>query len=352
MADSSEGALALELEALLDAASVAAGAELLRPLAERDDAALDDALAAFRRHRRELTAVASSRGHRGSAAAQGALSRARRRLRRVPALLDAVERIRAAEPKPLYPLPPRRTVWTEQARISDAVLLSMHRMVTPLAQSPGVREYGCFADIPMPPAKFLAHALAAARLMMALKRPRPWRFLDVGAGGGIKVLLAAELFEAADGLEYDPGHAAAAQRMVEAVGAERCRMIRGDALEFTDYGAYDVIYFYRPMIDVRKLRQMEERILAQARPGTVLIAPYESFGLAAPHPGCAEIEGALHVVGLDPGEAAAIRDEAMHMGTDAPVPVLTDPELGFLLPLVEGCRMNGHMPALPPDLQL
>ena len=249
-------------------------------------------------------------------------------------------------PTPLYPrLFDLDTVWVERQRVMDATLLTLHRLANPAEQTPEAREYGCFADIPMIPSIFASHAHAAARVAIAQARPRPLRFIDVGCGGGMKVLMAAQYFEIADGLEYDPAYAAAAERLFQHVGGRTCRAISGDGLTFDAYGDYDVIYFYRPMQDEAALRRLEERIVGDARPGTILIAPYSQFRTSAETLDCVQIEDAVHVVGLTEDEAAALRHEAELTG----VHVSTQHDelravAGNAAPIIRVCRANGYHP--------
>ena len=169
------------------------------------------------------------------------------------------------------------------------------------------------------------------------------RILDVGCGGGMRVLQAAGLFSRADGLEFDHGYALAADALLSQVGGGRCRVIEGDAMTFADYADYDVIYLYRPMRDPAAMMALEDRILADCRPGTVLIAPYPAFAERLGTIDCALVAEGIHVVGIGPEAAArlAARAETMALAAVAQRSA-PDPRSGYLGPLFAACRRNGY----------
>jgi uncharacterized UPF0146 family protein len=87
------------------------------------------------------------------------------------------------------------------------------------------------------------------------------RFLDVGCGFGSKVWIAQMLGFDAYGVEINPKYAAVAS---ECVGAHR--IFCQDAVCFTSYDKYEVIYFYNPM----PTAELESAILKIAKKGTVI----------------------------------------------------------------------------------
>ncbi len=245
-----------------------------------------------------------------------------------------------------WPLFPRRRSVLDlggvQDALSDRVFTQMHRAINPVDQSESAADLGCWPDIPTTVSLFLEHAHLAYRLLLAQRHQGPMRFIDIGCGGGAKVLLGAQMFDQADGLEYDPAYAVSARRVLSVLGATRCRVIEGDALEFQDYGAYDVLYLYRPIRDAELLVKLETRVLAQARPGAVLLAPYDSFRLQTK--GFCQIGKGVFVIGTAAGEA--LRRDALRIGPhianpDWPPP----PETAWLLPLWRACEANGISPA-------
>ena len=201
--------------------------------------------------------------------------------------------------------------------------------------------YGCHLDIPLAPSVFLANAHAALRMGIAQGRGA-MRFIDVGCGGGVKVMLAAEVFAQADGLEYDPGYVAAAQAAFRLMSVPRARVFQADAMNFDGYGDYDVIFFYQPMQSAEDLKQLERRIITMAPPGTILIAPYVQFAARAAGLGCGHVGGAVYLSATDQPRTDALRARAETTGTGlirpgAPI----DPRDGCLTPLIEAARRIG-----------
>lgn len=245
-------------------------------------------------------------------------------------------------PQPLYAEEMSRSdPRAGQLAASERVFLALHRVVNPAQQDEGAVDRGCFADIPLPPSVFLAHAQAALRVGMAQGRGA-MRFIDIGCGGGIKVLLAAEVFAQAVGLEYDPGYVEAARTALAHIGRPEQMVFQADALAFDGFGDFDVIYFYRPMQDELGMIGLERRIVEQVAPGTILIAPYPLFETRAADLGCAHIAGAVYVAGISAPEAAALHDRACATGISiASSGARTQPEPGYLAPLIEAARSFG-----------
>lgn len=201
-----------------------------------------------------------------------------------------------------------------QTEVGDAVLNSLHRLINPEGQAQAAHAHGCHPDIGLAQSAFLEHIHAAYRLLLAQRRRAPARFLDVGCGAGMKVVTATEFFAHADGLEYDPGYAATAQSLFNAMGLAQCRVIEGDAMAFEGYDAYDVVYFYRPMRDIDAMQQMEAQIAAGVRPGTILIAAYGGFAARHADLGCAHLAGNLFLAHASAEEAGQLRCDAEYIG--------------------------------------
>ncbi|MDT8857440.1 class I SAM-dependent methyltransferase [Paracoccaceae bacterium Fryx2] len=268
------------------------------------------------------------------------------RLRMMNLLADQLVRIAEDHGQPLYaPPPPLWDMASQQLDALNRVHRSLHRLLNPLTQNAEARDYGCYPDIPLNTSVFLEHAHAARRVAMAQGRAGPLRFLDVGCGIGITLLLAAQVFDRPDGLEYDPGYADAASQILRVTNAARCRIILDDALTFQSYAAYDVIYFYQPMDDAALLERLERRIIAQARPGTILIAPYDYFGQRAEDYDCSYVAGSIWITGRDDAAAADLRALAESYGTSlVPPDTRPDPREGFLEPVLSACRaINFHI---------
>ncbi len=95
------------------------------------------------------------------------------------------------------------------------------------------------------------------------------RFLDVGCGLGGKVWIAEALGFDPCGVENNPKYARIAS---ECVGSDR--IFCTDAISFSDYSSYDVIYFYNPM----PTDEIELAILRNAKKGAII---YHAIDLQA-----------------------------------------------------------------------
>tara|TARA_R110002049_G_scaffold10127_3_gene50378 strand:- start:80681 stop:81733 length:1053 start_codon:yes stop_codon:yes gene_type:complete len=217
--------------------------------------------------------------------------------------------------RPLYPRPDSATGHqSTRDAATDALLDVLHHVLNPAAQSDTARDHGCHADIALPHSIFARDVHAAYRVLLARRPAHPTRFLDVGCGGGLKVLAAARYFDRCDGLEYQSDYAHAADALLASAGAGTCRILTGDALTFETYADYDVIYFFRPLRSGDLLHRLEDIITQTARPGTLLIAPYLYFEQRHRHIGCAHIAGHLYLTQSSQAEADALRHLAEQTG--------------------------------------
>lgn len=336
-------------ETALEAAARDCAHHLVLPLTQANRPALEQAVSRLSDAMRLVTVAANRiRFAWGDgpdlAARQRSLADLDARMRTLARVMLVIGQIMSARPRPLYPPDDApRNLWTEQALAADRVHVALNRVVNPEPQDAAAEGLGCFADIPLPPSRFMAHAHAAYRVALAQRRPQPARFLDVGCGGGIKVLLAAEFFPCADGLEYDAGYAATARRVLDRAGRVPSQVILADALTFDGYGDYDVLYFYQPMKSPEGLIALEQRIARCARPGTILIAPYGMFSDRAESLGCGRVDGAVYLAGTSARDAERIRRKARHIGVEIPRPQdwnhLND---GYLRTLVDACSRVGY----------
>jgi SAM-dependent methyltransferase len=253
-----------------------------------------------------------------------------------------VQEQRQARRQPIYPPQAKlaKTTYTQMGA-SDDVFHWIHAMLNPSEQSEAARDHDCFPDIALANSEFHEHLHAAYRVILAQRRTDPVRFLDVGCGGGLKVLTAFRYFPQSDGFDFDPAYVAAAHDLLAKDDGLNCHVFEQDALTFDGYGNYDVIYFYRPISEERLLIQMEQAIAAQARPGTVLVAPYVSFPARHEALGCGHIGGAVYVAGMSQKQANSLRIKAERMGPyivkpdDAPLSSVWDP-------LLDVSRANGY----------
>ncbi len=234
----------------------------------------------------------------------------------------------------------------------------LHLALSPAA--PALLQDGRHGDIPLPMGQFLHLIRAAGRLLRAMDRPEPWSFLDVGCGLGLKLLAAQEMFDRLEGIEITPATARRAKTLLSAARRNRVAAEAtptpwltgtlprattsihcGDALDFDDYGMFDVIYAYRPIADALPRHRLERRIVEQARPGTLLILPYPD----AEAPGCAALAPGLYWKPAPGFTAAALIRRAGHIGPQRVMPVAErHGDEGFVAPLVDALRHWGHMP--------
>jgi SAM-dependent methyltransferase len=269
-----------------------------------------------------------------------------RRLTLMQRIYDAMALIQTGKARALYaPPPPVLDLERVRQEAMDRTMLCLHRVVNPNTQSDLAKDAGCYADIPLSCQEFLAHCHAAFRVALAQKRPRPLRFLDVGCGGGIKVLLAAEIFDNSHGFDLDPAYVEAAEAMLSQLDAPHCEVSQGDALRFEDYGAYDVIYFYQPMSDDTQLEVLEARIVEHARPGTILIAPYLRWFQRAEALNCGRVEGAIYLAKTAQGDADRLRGFAEQIGPQitARASVIRCHGVDWLRRLAQACAANGYV---------
>jgi hypothetical protein len=264
-----------------------------------------------------------------------------RRMRPWSAGYEALTRVLRQGRLPLLPHPPAPDApEAVQLAVQDRAWLRLHGHLGPVADKAPIRSNGQYADIPLPMEEFLRHLQLARRVGVAQGK-RALRFLDVGCGVGLKVLVAAEMMAVADGLEYQPDLARAAGRMLRRAGIDGARVVAADALTFDGFGGYDVIYFYKPIHTPDVLAEMEARIIAQARDGTILIAPYAGFSLRAEAQGCGGIAGFVSIKGVTGKDLVALRARVAQVGFGDPRPV--DPPEGFMAPLMAALRAWGHL---------
>ena len=187
---------------------------------------------------------------------------------------------------------------------------AFHRLANATEQSGSATDLNCFADIVMPIQRYEILLTAANRVCTVLNRTTPQRFVDVGCGGGTRVFVASRYFPYADGFDYDMGYVEAGQDTMKAIGASQSEIFYANALTYEGYDTYDIIYFYRPLRDEVLLAQMQQHIIRTARPGTILIAPYDSVFSTHPEMTCAQIDGPIFMTGVTQDQADLIREDA------------------------------------------
>ena len=264
------------------------------------------------------------------------------RLRLWPRIEDMVNRQITPEAKHLMPQP---TEYMDGAhnRFVNHIYAALHTLALPSAEAMMNLISDAHPDIALPATHFEALVHAAYRICLAQGRTTPPRFLDVGCGGGTKIWAALPYFPDASGLENNPTQVQVGAAAMAKLNAPAGCIMEADARRFFDYSSYDVIYFYQPLKDLDGLREMEDQILEQARPGTILIAPYAAFSAAEGDLRCSRIAPSIYVAGLAPSQTEKLCARAEMIGTDAPEHSNSfDAALGYWRPVVDASRRNGY----------
>lgn len=229
----------------------------------------------------------------------------------------------------------------------DAVLNKLHmafyRLANPHSQSEDARDHGCFADIPLNIKPFEQLVRVAYRLLLTQGKAHTAKFLDVGCGGGTKVLVASAHFAECHGLDFEEDYVAAGQRMLQLTDSDTCQIFQADGLTFDQYDKYDVIYFYRPLRDDGLLAKMEDQIFSNAKPGTVILAPYTGALERRPEIDHPYVKDCVFVAGMTQAEIDVLHKEAELTDTErmlGPKGMRFDP--GFWKPLLEAATFNGR----------
>jgi len=202
--------------------------------------------------------------------------RARRTLRAWHPMREVIELAMQGKEDGLLPEWHQGMANTQIDALANAFVM-VDQILNSTDQDAAAEALGAYRDIPMLPHLFMAMMHAAWRVKSAESWSEPLQFLDVGSGRGTTLLMASRFFPTVHGIELDPGYHEHACKLLNTDRTIGCSSINANALEFEDYGNYDIIYFYKPISDIDRLVEMEARIVAQAKPGTLLIAPYLGF---------------------------------------------------------------------------
>ena len=230
-----------------------------------------------------------------------------------------------------------------QLQAYEQAFYRLHDYLSPPRPDPD-NWIGRHNDIPLPFTKSFRLMQLARRAALASGRKAPLAFLDVGCGVGLKVFQAAEFFEISRGLEYDATRVPVADGLTQHARRTQDGVFQADALEFDGYGGYDVIYAYKPLAFEHLLIQMEQRIIDQARPGTVLIMPYSEFVDRFEGYGCVRIEDFVYVTGRSQQDLKPLLRLIGDIGKRVPAdPALRTFSEGFAKPLRDALRVWGHL---------
>ncbi len=199
------------------------------------------------------------------------------------------------------------------AAVADAAFRRLHRILNPLEQDAAAAEAGAYGDIGLPQSRFVALAHAAYRVGLAQGRGT-MDFLDVGCGMGLKLLTAAAYFDGVAGIELDPGFAERARDFLGAAALPKWTVVQGDARAFGSYGAFDVIYMFRPLEAQEAMAELEAHVVEGLAPGTLVIGPYRGFAARHRALGLWPLAPGLYVAGETRAAAAKLRRRAEFTG--------------------------------------
>jgi len=149
-----------------------------------------------------------------------------------------------------------------------------------VAQSPEAMQKGCFQYVAFNEKKFFVQMNRVLNVLDVLGCRLQARFLDVGCGIGTKVFMASTLFAQADGMEFDKNYIGVAKKVHQASPWEISQKIcfyENDALDFSRYAEYDVIYLYRPFHDSGNQTRLEEKIARDAKDNAVIVGTLCNF---------------------------------------------------------------------------
>ena len=98
-----------------------------------------------------------------------------------------------------------------------------------------------------------------------------YKFLDIGCGIGNIVLSAYAAGFDAYGLEYNNKIYNIAKSVVSKNLSEKNRILKGDMMDFSRYGEYDVLYFYVPIANERAMYKFTDKLMKKMKYGTYVI---------------------------------------------------------------------------------
>ena len=219
----------------------------------------------------------------------------------------------------------------------------LHDYLSPPRPNP--EDYvGKHNDIPLPFTHFAQLMQLARRTCLAVGRKAPLSFIDVGCGVGLKVLQAAEVFEISQGLEYDATRVVVADHLIHHMRRSLDKVFQADALDYEGYGDFDVIYTYKPFSSMDLLIQMEQRMIEQAKPGTVFVMPYFEFEDRYEAFGLGKVSRLVYVKGIADCDMKPLLRRIANIGFIIPDdPNFRNLDEGFVAPLANALRHWGHL---------
>lgn len=125
-----------------------------------------------------------------------------------------------------------------------------------------VGNHEFYRYIPLPSEVFLAELGRIAEVTSGR------RFLEVGSGLGSKLVLGRLLGFDVRGVEIQPRYIEFSRQLID------CPVWEGDAFAFPDYRRFDVVYTYRPFVNLEREQLLEMKIARDLKMGTVLWLPF------------------------------------------------------------------------------
>ncbi len=237
----------------------------------------------------------------------------------------------------------------QDAKVMDHVtamfLDALHKIANPAANMQSDRAYqtGLHGDIPLPMIQFSEMIGAAFRICLAQRRRAPLRFLDVGSGGGTKVLAATACFDECTGIEFEKDVVESGSAFLQILAPDAARLVHADALSYMDFDTYDVVYMYRPIAEFERMVELEKHIVSQSTRGTVLLAAGGLRMQNLDEKQVQELAEDIYVTGYSATEASQLKEAAEHMGTAVPgYGRKRQRKLGCWQTLVDASARNGH----------
>lgn len=222
----------------------------------------------------------------------------------------------------------------------DDLLMRLHgflfKLANPNPQSTPAQDNQGFADLPLP-MRALENLLSATyRLLLVQGRTKDARFIDIGCGGALPVPCASHYFPKSDRLDFDPAYVEAGRNSVQIAGAPDSENFLADALTFENYDQCDVIHYFRPLRDPAMLIEMETRIFSNARPGTVILAPYDIHFNPRADSAYARIKKCIFIAGATQVQADALRADVDIVKYAA----FKGMDVGFWKPILDAASFN------------
>lgn len=142
------------------------------------------------------------------------------------------------------------------------------------------QKKGSYHYIPLRLDRFVEQVADAIKILAIIAgnerdRAEHIKFIDVGCGIGTKMLVAHDAFGLVPcGIEYNQRYVHRANQLLNTINRHGNKrmfvIIRGDAIKH-DYAWYDLIYFYCPLSNEKLQIKLEERIIATAKPGALIL---------------------------------------------------------------------------------